>query len=126
MFKALHSKKGFTLIELIITITIIGVLAAVAAPIMSANVSRAKRSEAVGAFGAVRTAERLYKGDTSSTAYGAFSDITTYIQLSDLNGRYYVGSDYGITTAGAGNVYINLTTYGIANMDFNSGTVNGG
>ena len=49
-------KKGFTLIELMIVVAIIGVLAAVAIPAYSGYVKRARMSEITNAMGAIGTA----------------------------------------------------------------------
>ena len=117
-----HNNKGFTLVELIIVIVIVGVLAAIAAPIMTGNVARARKTEAIAAFGAVRTAERLYR--LESPVYGTFAQIGNYLNQGDLSGRYYSSTDYTITTAGAGNISMPLD--GGCNMDFNTGTINGG
>lgn len=118
----LRSRKGFTLVELIIVIIIIGILAAIAAPMMSGNVNKAKRTEAIAAFGAIRTAERMYRAATSSATYGDWSAIATYLNSTDLNGTYYNGSDYGIS---GNTVSCNLDTYGATNMNLDTGTVNG-
>ena len=55
-----HSKHGFTLIELIIVIVIIGVLASIAAPMMSGMNSKAICTEAVTGLGALRGSLRQY------------------------------------------------------------------
>jgi prepilin-type N-terminal cleavage/methylation domain-containing protein len=52
-----NGRKGFTLIELIIVVIIVGVLAAIALPQYSGFVERARTTEAVNAIGAIKTAE---------------------------------------------------------------------
>ena len=56
----LSKKKAFTLTELLIVIIIVGVLAAVALPIFTANVEKAKWADAVQTLGAMRGACRAY------------------------------------------------------------------
>ena len=55
----MRKKKGFTLIELMITIAILGILAAVAGPNLAKYISKAKTSEAVVNL------KRLFDGSTS-------------------------------------------------------------
>jgi prepilin-type N-terminal cleavage/methylation domain-containing protein len=54
------TRSGFTMIELLVVMLIIGVLAAVAAPMYLIHVEKAKASEAVGVMSLVRQAEREY------------------------------------------------------------------
>ncbi len=58
-------KKGFTLIELMIVVAIIGVLAAVAIPMYKQHVIRARMAEAVNAIRYISTALVAYKQDLS-------------------------------------------------------------
>lgn len=61
-------KKGFTLIELMIVVAIIGVLAAVAIPAYSDYVKKSRESEAINALGDIRTAQISYKQDPAAGA----------------------------------------------------------
>lgn len=53
-------KGGFTLVELMVVIIIVGVLAAAAVPIYSAFVKKARVSEAKASIGTIRAAEEVY------------------------------------------------------------------
>ena len=99
MFKMMRSRSGFTLVELIVVIVIVGILAAVAAPMMTANVNRAMRTEAVAALGSIRTAERLYRSE-HATYTGFPPDLAPYLLWADLNGQYYQTAEYTIPVAG--------------------------
>ena len=59
----MKDNKGFTLIELMIVVAIIGILAAIAIPSFVAMQQRAKRSELPMNLDAIRTAEKAYKAE---------------------------------------------------------------
>ena len=112
-------RKGFTLTELIVVIVIIGILAAIAVPAMTTNVNKAKRSEAIAALGSIRTAQKLYKTETS-TYSTTLAGLSGYIARSDFNGRYYGSGNYNTSDTSA---VADDTGAGGANMDINSGTI---
>ena len=102
----MNGKKGFTLVELMVVILIVGILAAVAIPLMQGRIDKAKWSEANAAAGTIRTAVRAYAAETSiATAQGligeTLDDTDTQAALgfdaADLTGTYFIPSDYAIT-----------------------------
>ena len=56
----MKSRKGFTLIELMVVILIVGILAAVAIPLMRGRIDSAKWSEGKAIMGTIATALRAH------------------------------------------------------------------
>jgi type IV pilus assembly protein PilA len=73
MMSMLKGKKGFTLIELMIVVAIIGILAAIAIPNFLKFQAKSKQSEAKSNLGAIYTGQIAYLGETNS--YGDFVGI---------------------------------------------------
>lgn len=91
-----NCQNGFTLVELMIVVIIVGVLAAVAIPMYTLATERAKGTEAVAALGTVRSALRNYYAEHGTFANVSFTDgalVTNGGVLevldSDLLGRYF-------------------------------------
>jgi prepilin-type N-terminal cleavage/methylation domain-containing protein len=108
------SRKGFTLIELMVVIFIVGILAAVAIPIMRGRIDMAKWSEGKAGAGSIRTAARALiaeKGNAFdfTTANGTLSTAAVYTLLgfssTDLAGKYFNQGSYAIvfTNVAGGN-----------------------
>ena len=73
MLSRLRNRKGFTLIELMIVVAIIGILAAIAIPNFLRFQAKSKQSEAKTNLKAVFTAETSYFGENNT--YGSFNDV---------------------------------------------------
>lgn len=98
-------RKGFTLVELMVVILIVGILAAVAIPLMQGRINKAKWSEANATAGTIRTAVRAYCAETSVATAQALNpslgNAATRQALgfsdNDLDGTYFVTANYSIT-----------------------------
>lgn len=60
-----HPSSGFTLIELMIVVAVIGILAAVALPKFASMVRKSREAATVGNLGSIRSALNIYYGDTA-------------------------------------------------------------
>jgi type IV pilus assembly protein PilA len=102
----MNSRKGFTLIELMVVIFIVGILAAVAIPIMRGRIDAAKWSEGKASAGSVRTAIRAYLAE-KGPAYANYAadldgDLAVFgaplgFATGDLSGKYFKDADYVIS-----------------------------
>jgi len=81
----MSKKHGFTMVELLVVLVIVGILAAVATPLYLQHTKRAKASEAIASMGLIRQALRDYK-----------VNHTTYFDVAEL--------------ANGGNIYKPLPT----------------
>ncbi|HET7233986.1 MAG TPA: prepilin-type N-terminal cleavage/methylation domain-containing protein [Longimicrobium sp.] len=74
--KSLRNSKGFTLIELMIVVVIIGILAALAIPRFTQASARAKEKEADGILKQVYTLQQTYYANNGTYA-ADFTTLTT-------------------------------------------------
>lgn len=118
-------KKGFTLIELMIVVAIIGILAAIAIPKFADLIGKSKEGATKGALSAVRGALQVYYGDnegwfptdslailTTGAKYineiplaklpgtGHADNRTVVVTLADAGGWMYYNNSSSATTWG--------------------------
>jgi prepilin-type N-terminal cleavage/methylation domain-containing protein len=89
------SKKGLTMVELLVVIIIVGILAAVGIPIMRGRIDSAKWSEGKAIMGIIARALRTHVAEKGND----FTPVPTLIQLGfepgDLDGNYFTGGESG-------------------------------
>ncbi len=102
MKNMITDRRGFTLVELMITVVIVGILASVAIPLYQANVKRAKAAEADAILGTIRTALRVYYAENGSypTATDEYPwDVSGLeIDSSDVIGKYFPATSFKLTS----------------------------
>ena len=100
----MRSIRGITLIELLIVIVIVGVLAAIAVPMYTGHMIRARRADEKTALEQLRAAEEMRRAE-----YGSYSTDLAALQTSWGGPAGTVG-DYDITLAGTATTFTGTAT----------------
>ena len=92
----MKSRKGFTLIELMVVILIVGILAAVAIPILRGRIDAAKWSEGKAMMGSIATAMRAWHAEKGPAYTGTRPNslATLGFAAGDCTGNYFADADF--------------------------------
>jgi len=120
MLSKLRSKKGFTLIELMIVVAIIGILAAIAIPNFLRFQAKSKQSEAKTNLGGIFTAETAYFGENNT--YGSFANIAWAPVGAKQVYSYFNGTDQVLNKVGVSiAAWTGTTAVGVGTAGFTAG-----
>lgn len=97
--KGMRTGRGFTLVELMVVVVIVGILAAVAVPLYSGLKEKAISAEILASISTVNSAGKNYYSDTEQDLSG-YTDVTHlkgagFMDLLSLDGNYFQEADYG-------------------------------
>ena len=95
MKNIIKTKKGFTLVELVIVIVIVGILSVISVPVYRGYVEKAIKTEGQVLIGAIARAELAYHVQygyfcSDGSGYGNYGGKGYYLDIDSSGNKYFV------------------------------------
>lgn len=71
---------GFTLVELLVVVAIVGIMGSLSVPLLSEQVQKSRRSEAIAVLNLIDKSQNLYAQDHNAYA-ASMEELLTYLSL---------------------------------------------
>ena len=118
----MRKTKGFTLVELVIVIVIVGILSIVAVPIYRGYTRKAMATEGKALLGAIQTAQKIYYAENAfffqqnATSFSSILDVDarsnkyfTSFSVPTATTAGFTASTTGTSTSGASGISLTMT-----------------
>ena len=94
----MRSRKGFTLIELMVVVLIVAVLAALVVPLLLSRVEKARYSEGKAIASQIATAVRTYAVETDTAVSGTPNLVTDLgFRTAELDAKWFAQTGMSVT-----------------------------
>ena len=104
--------SGFTLVELMVTVAIVGILAAIAVPAYGDYITRSKIAEATAALGAARVSmEQFFYDNRSYQTGGACGFAATTTKYFTISCTASTATTYTLTATGGNGAEVSMAGF---------------
>ena len=106
----MRKTKGFTLVELVIVIVIVGILSIVAVPIYRGYTKKAMATEGKALLGAIQTAQKIYFAEYASFATQTATSFSSVLDVDARSNKYFTAFTVTPTNGGQSPSFTASTT----------------
>ena len=106
----MRKTKGFTLVELVIVIVIVGILSIVAVPIYRGYTRKAMATEGKALLGAIQTAQKIYFAENAFFAAQTATAFASDLDVDARSNKYFTAFAISVTNRGTSPSFTASTT----------------